>query len=111
MTHFLLLSCGCIRLGSGLELIPPADIVISSAKKALKKLHDFNVMHRDLCVENLLWSTELQCVIIVDFGRSALLENHGVLPSAMHRLSSSQNRYRRVVSNVKLSSSAGVRQG
>lgn len=85
--------------------------LISSAKKALKKLHDFNVMHRDLCVENLLWSTELQCVIIVDFGRSALLENHGVLPSAMHRLSSSQNRYRRVVSNVKLSSSAGVRQG
>ena len=81
ITHFLLLSCGGIRLRPGLELIPPADVVISSAKRALKKLYDFNVRHRDLCVENLLWSIELQCVIIVDFGKSALLEIPGVPPS------------------------------
>ena len=109
--NFLLLSCGGIRLQPGLELIPPADVVISSAKRALKKLHDFNVTHRDLCVENLLWSTELQCARIVHFGKSALLEIPGVPPSARHRLSSSQNGHRRVVPNVKLSSSAGVRKG
>ena len=31
-------------------------------------------MHCDLRAENLRWSTELQCVMIVDFGESALLE-------------------------------------
>ena len=38
VTYFLLLSCSGIRLRPGLELNPPADVVISSAKRALEKL-------------------------------------------------------------------------
>jgi hypothetical protein len=103
--HFLLLSYGGIRLRRGSEQIPPADIVISSTKRALKKLHDFHVTHRDFCVENLLWSTELQCVMIVDFGTSILLEIPDFIPSVRHPESSAQQENLR----VKLSSSAGIR--
>jgi serine/threonine protein kinase len=79
-----------IPLRRGSKLIPPADIVISSAKRATKKLHNFNVTHRNLCVENLLWSTELQCVMIVDFGTSVLLDNPDFCLSLKHYIPSNQ---------------------
>lgn len=110
MTNLLLLSCGAIRLRPGLELTPPADVVISSAKRALEKLHDFNVTHH-LCVENLLWSTEFAVCHNRRLRQVRPTGNPGVPPSARHRLSSSQNGHRRVVPNVKLSSSAGVQKG
>lgn len=53
MTHFLLLPYGGIQLRPGSELIPPADIVISSARRALKKLNNY-ITHRDLRVESAM---------------------------------------------------------
>ena len=111
LTHFLLLSFGGFRLSRWSKLLPPADEVISSAVTALKKLHAFNLTHRDFCVENLLWSTELHSVMIVDFGKSILLEIPDIFPSVRHNLSSGQKRHRRVVQgDVKLRSSAGVQK-
>lgn len=111
MTHFLLLSCAGIPLRRGSKLIPPAEIVIPSAQRAITKLHDLNVTHRDLRVENLLWNTELQCVMIVDFGTSVLLEISDVSPLLRNHLSPSQQGIRRVVQvDAKMSSSGGVRK-
>lgn len=54
LTHFLLLSSGGFRLSRQRKLLPPAANIISSARTALKKLHDFNLTHCDLGAENLL---------------------------------------------------------
>jgi hypothetical protein len=111
LTHFLLLSSGGFWLSRWSKLLPPAVDIISSARTALKKLHDFNLTHCDLRAENLLWSTELQCVMIVDFGESALLEIPDVSPSVRYHVSSGQKRNRGVVQvDVKSCSSAGVRK-
>ena len=65
-----------------------------------------------ICAWRICYGVQsFQCVIIVDFGKSAEMEVSGVPPSARHRLSSSQNGHRRVVPNVKLRSSAGVQNG
>ena len=53
----------------------------------------------------------LQCVMIVDFGTSVLLEISDFSPSLRHHVSSGQQGKRRVVQvDVRLSSSYGVRK-
>ena len=42
-------------------------------------------MHYDLRSENFLWSMDLQYVMIVDFGQSALLEISHVFPSTRYQ--------------------------
>jgi hypothetical protein len=111
LIYFLLLSYAGISLSRRSKLLPPADEVILSAEMALVKLYEFNLTYRNFCVENLLWSTELHRVMIVDFGESALSEILNVSPSVRHHLFSGQKENQRVEQmDIELSSSAEVRK-
>ena len=111
LTHFLLLSYAGIRLSRYSKLLPPTDEVISSAEIALKKVHDFNLTHRDSCVENMLWNTELHGVMIIDFGSSTLLDIRNAAPSVRHHASTRTKGKRRVIQmDMNPRSPAGVRK-
>ena len=112
VTHFLLLPFGGLPLRYKSELIPPVEVVIASTERALKKLHGFHVTHLNLCVENVLWSTELQRAMIIDFGTSILREiPDEILLSSHHTSESTQKEdQKKIQTNTNLSASAGVRK-
>lgn len=39
--------------------------------KALAKLHDVGIVHRDIKPEHLIWSNERSCFVLIDFGAAA----------------------------------------
>ena len=94
MTYFLLLSFGSLPLRYKSELVPPAEVVIASTERALKKLHGFHVTHVNICVKNVLWNTELQRAMIIDFGTSILREIPDEILLSLHHTSESTQKGR-----------------
>ena len=85
--------------------------MILSAEIALKKVHDSNLTHRDSCVENMLWNTELHGVMIIDFGSSTLLNIRNAAPSVRHYASTRTKGKRRAIQmDMNPRSPAGVRK-
>jgi hypothetical protein len=70
LTHFLLLSYSGTDLSSRTcSLLRPEEVALS-AEASLMKLHDYDVRHRDVRRENMLWNTKLHRVFMIDFESS-----------------------------------------
>ena len=54
------------------KILRPEEVALS-AEASLMKLHDYDVRHRDVRRENMLWNTKLHRVFMIDFESSDIV--------------------------------------
>ena len=73
IVHMLFLSWGGIRIDRHIDRNNMGD-VLDRASRALQAIHQLEVLHHDAMPRNLLWNTEGERVMVVDFERAKVVE-------------------------------------
>jgi len=78
IVHMLLLSWAGEQAGKDLMLAMGRDLAAETSR-AVTKMLDCGVEHRDVRPQNVLWNPEIRNVVLIDFERSEILKQESVL--------------------------------